>query len=409
MKKLFVSFVFLLALFQFAHSQPTGPEVIWVCNVGSSSDAKFTQDDKYIVAIDGGDIIVIDAENGKILRRQLVSPNFARRQLKLSKDDSLIYTCGDDGSIYINRFSDLQKAGEITKFKDTSNIQKGINCFDIDENNSIIASTNQAGELNIYNYKKDLLLYNSKAAFWVIKFFDNYQKIAVANSGQVWIYGMNNFKLVASTYPHASGKWVSNFDISPDNTRIVDCGNDGNVYICDVLTGKLIEEIPYFTDGSDILAVKYYKNGTNVIIGGSGIFGKAKLSIYDYINKNIFYKNNGKESILNIENSKNSNKFLIIGGDDNGYNYCLIDGDLITSIIEKVGEKDILIYPNPVDSFLIIDINKTEIEKITYNITNLKGNLITSKTLTPIYLENNKLKIDVYSLQNGIYILTLLI
>lgn len=408
MNKIFTILVILFATLQLATAQPTGPEVTWVCNVGSSSDAKFTQDDKYIVAIDGGDIIIIDASNGQILRRNTVSPGFARRQVKLSKDDSLIYSCGDDGIIYINRFSDLQKSGEITRFRDTSGGHYGIEYFDIDINNSIIAISNGNKELIIYNYQKDSILYFSQGACNHINYFDNYQKLAVARSGQVQIYNMSTFKLIATTYSHTQGNyWVTNFDISPDNTKIVDCGNDGKIYIRDVQTGQLLEDVPYVTDGSIIWAVKYYKNGTNIIMGGDGKFGTAKLSIYDYINKKIFYKNNGKESTLELEISNTTNKFLICGMGEDYYHYCLIDGNLITSVISSIQGKDIIIYPNPVDSNIIIDLENNKInEKINFVISDLQGKLINSGKISSI---NNKIQIDVSQLQNGIYFLTLTI
>ncbi|MGA2296797.1 MAG: T9SS type A sorting domain-containing protein [FCB group bacterium] len=399
MKKVLTILVILFALWQFATAQPTGPEVKWVINV-ESSDAKFTQDDKYIVAIDGGDIIVIDAENGKILRRNLVSPNFIRRQVKLSKDDSLIYTCGDDGIIYINRFSDLQIVKEFRKVVDLY-AQAPIESFDISFKNNIMILSFGNPNMIFYDMTKDSILNTITTGYYCrnIKFFDNDNKFIVSYGGNIKIYDTKTMQKIVETYPHAMNNWVTSLDISPDNTKIVDCGNDGKVYICDVNTGTKLEEIPYSTGDPNINAVKYYKNGTNIIIGGDG--DPNKISIFDLNTKKIFYKNPGVATIINIELSKLNTDFLTIGG-----SYSLFDGNLITSVVSGNQGKDrIIILPNPIDSIILIELVNNKIKgQINFIISDIQGKIVKSGIIKS-YTKN--IQLDVSSLQNGVYFLIL--
>jgi len=123
MKKLFILIATLATMWQTSLSQPSGPEILWYMYAGSNC-AQFTSDDKYIVADNAPDptdsLIVIETATGKVLR-QCYLP-YTRRTIKLSSDDSLIYSSGDGSNIFIHRFSDLKLIREITKITRNSGI-----------------------------------------------------------------------------------------------------------------------------------------------------------------------------------------------------------------------------------------------------------------------------------------------
>ena len=397
MKKLFLILFVSFIVAQVATAQPTGQEVKWVCNVGYSSDAKFTQDDKYIVATDGGDLIVIDAENGKVLRRSLISPNRAIRQIKLSKNDSLIYSGGDAGIFYVHKFSTLEKMREYTRFKDTD-IHYGINFFDMDEDNSLLAFSNGNKELILYNLDKDSIQFRQQLATQHLMFFDNYKKLAVVHQSAIAIYNTSTMEQISLDV--GQNCYVTNFDISPDLTKIVTCNEKGKVYIWDTETRVRIEEVPNINTDIELWGVKYLEN-SKIIYGG----GTGKIAIYDCLKKIIIFQIND-EGASDFVNCKRNSNFLIIGFSYDSYNYCLIDSDLITRIISNDKDRDnVIIYPNPVNSIITIDLDNVVINsQINYSISDING--VIYKTGI-IIVENNKILLNVFDLSDGLYFLSL--
>ncbi|MFA6570346.1 MAG: T9SS type A sorting domain-containing protein [Bacteroidota bacterium] len=398
MKKLFLILFVIFIVAQVASAQPTGPEVKWVTNVGYSSDAKFTQDDKYIVATDGGDLIVIDAENGKILRR--CQTGSTRRQIKLSNNDTLIYSCGDDGIIYAHRFSDLEKVKEFRKIVDLY-ASSPVESFDISKNDSIIICSFGNPNLIFYDITKDSIYNTILTGIYCrnIYFFDNDSKFVVSYGGTASIYDTKTLTILSHTYGHDFGKWVTGLDISPDNTKIVTCGNDGKIYICDVETGKKLEAIPNVNDGAEVWGIKWLNNNRIIYGGGTG-----KIAIYDFQKKKIIYQIND-EGATNFIETIFQNNFLIIGFSYDSYNYCLIDGDFITTVPIEEGKDKVIIYPSPVESIITIDLVNTSItNKINFSISDIQGIVVKSGIVS---LYNGKFQLDVSGLQNGCYLLNL--
>ncbi|MFA6570555.1 MAG: T9SS type A sorting domain-containing protein [Bacteroidota bacterium] len=406
MKKLFLILFVMFIVAQVATAQPTGPEVKWVCNVTYTHEAKFTKDGKYIVAIAStdGELIVIDSENGKILRR--CKTGDGRYQIKLSKDDSLIYSCGANGIIYVHRFSNLEKVKEYKKVADTYG-KSDMEYFDISKNDSIIICSYGNPNLIFYGITKDSIYNTILTGIYCrnIHFFDNDNKFVVSYEGTASIYDTKTFTILSHTYGHDFGKWVTNLDISPDNTKIVTCGTDEKIFVCDVETGKKIDEISYVTDGSEIYAIKFLNDGENILMGGDGIFGTAKLSIYNMSQKKFIYRNKAKGGILCIDINNNNNKYILGGGDGDSIYYYLIDADLLTSVQREQDKDSIIIYPNPVESIICIEINGNLLSnELNYSITSLSGKVAQTGN---VYLDKNKIKLDVSGLQNGYYLLNL--
>jgi Secretion system C-terminal sorting domain len=65
-------------------------------------------------------------------------------------------------------------------------------------------------------------------------------------------------------------------------------------------------------------------------------------------------------------------------------------------------ELTVLLYPNPVDDWLNVRISRSKGDKISYNLVDISGKLITSK------IENNtNFRINMVNLASGVYLLIL--
>jgi hypothetical protein len=65
-------------------------------------------------------------------------------------------------------------------------------------------------------------------------------------------------------------------------------------------------------------------------------------------------------------------------------------------------ELSVVLYPNPVDDFLNVRISRSKGDKISYNLVDISGKLITSK------IENNSnFSINMVNLLSGVYLLVI--
>jgi hypothetical protein len=81
--------------------------------------------------------------------------------------------------------------------------------------------------------------------------------------------------------------------------------------------------------------------------------------------------------------------------------YMYIPGEITASLEENIGIHDLLIFPNPTESFISIHFDYFDTENITLYIRDIQGKLVQNKTIN----QSNKItsKLDISYLEKGIY------
>jgi WD40 repeat protein len=400
MKKLFLFLVVISALWQCAFAQLDGPEIKWVITTGSRC-AQFTSDDRYIVAnyslaSEGDSLSVIETSTGKLLRKTYIPS--VRRAIRLSNDNSLIYSCGDDRRISIHKFNDLSFVKSLDK------ISGGNDYFDLSKDNRFIAVLIYApnrNTLTVYDIIKDSIVHSEQKPepFFFgrgVKFFNNDDNLAVADGLGMVIYDTKSWKKIKS-FENGHTKMIEDFDISPDETRMVTCANDGKIILWDMQTGKKIDEVDLKFAFNEIHFVRFLENNDKIAIGGTGW-----TSIFDLVLKVFLYRNPKINSFKGIEVS--NNKLFILSIESN--KYVLIDKSLAPVDEEKPASEQFL-YPNPTDGKLNFSTYLTYADFIELEIINSAGIKLITENLGFYENGNQNFAINVSSLEIGCYLLKL--
>ncbi len=388
--------LFLALLTQHLMGQPIGPEVKWVVNLHNTYSAKFTSDDKYIVANDGGMLMVIDAESGSILRqRNLTETIYA---IDLMDNDSIIVCAGSRNIVKFLNFYTLDTVKMIRNYEVSIG---SINHFDITNDNKIIALNCSQRKVVIYDLENNKVIKeftSNNPDYFKIKYCDNDNKLAIALSESVLILDTKTYSLVKDIGGGSRTTPVLDFDISSDETKLITCADDGKIMIWDLISGDKIDE--YDIDiGIDLRAVKYLLDNQKIIYSGGG---SIRTTVIDITNKKRLYRNEQLQS-RGFEISHDNKYILLVEGGS----YVLLDVDKILSVPGYDNPVDSIIYPNPGENIITIEIQISKPVQIEYSIYNETGINVKKgiKGITDTGISS--LQFDISSLSDGIYFIEL--
>ena len=130
-----------------------------------------------------------------------------------------------------------------------------------------------------------------------------------------------------------------------------------------------------------------FENG-NVGIGVSDV--DTKLEVGGKI------KSSGSNSALILESPDGTQWEITI--DNTG----VLSANVVTAVNEKERVNDIIVYPNPTENTVIIDLNKSEIKNVNIELFDLSGKMVFMKFYT-----TNRINLDLHDFKSGTYILKL--
>ena len=409
-----LKFILVLVVFggmwQNSLAQPPDSIIVWKTSGEpylGTNDFLFTSDDNFLVTAGYHYISVTNALTGELLRSIQVTS--IRRMTKLSSNDSLIYSVGDDPLIYAHRISDLSVYKKYSQmdsvFKhDNGSMKSSSEFFDITKDNKFIAINWENLGLGIYDLEKDSIIYHEQikestgaSPYFKVKFFQNDSKLAVAYNDGVRIYDTKTFKIDRTIGKATYGK-VMDFDITPDETKIITLDIKGETLIWDLQTGEKLYLLP----------MGYY----------------TKLGLFD--NQHLWKQANSTEGIQfwEIIQKKKSQEFplsfgvyfgwsrskeftLIGAGNDPWFMYLIRNNKILS--VEGAGENDMKqLFPNPVTNKIIIEFEQKNDSEIFYNISNLTGQIVEQGNFGFRQLGVQFLTIDVSVLPEGMYFLSII-
>jgi WD40 repeat protein len=198
----------------------------------------------------------------------------AARALVTRKSSSNIYSGGSDGKVIRWSWQGGAWTGEVIKnFGDANSVTYGVYSMDISPDGNYLAAgglynadrdANYALVFNLSNpgsepkkimgYKSDIENINFTK--------DNKGFFARCNSGKSIMYSDLN---TAKEVIHSEEK-ITSIDLSPDGTRLVGGGVNGNLYVWNIKNNFTVEKYSILKE-KDILAVSFMPDGRRIVMG----------------------------------------------------------------------------------------------------------------------------------------------
>jgi len=367
--------------------------------------AEFTKDDNYIVVAGDNTIDVLEVKTGKLLR-SIKSPS-ERRMIRISKDDSLVYSVGSDPLIYVHKISDLSVYKKYSQmdsvFKHDTNLTftSVSEFFDITKDNKFIAINWENRGFGIYDLEKDSIIYHEQikeitgeGLCYKLKFFQNDNKLAVATNDGVLLYNTKTFKLDRTIGKTTYGK-VMDFDITPDETKIVTLDIKGETLIWDLQTGEKLFLCPLgFYLNLKIFNNNYFWTCT---------YSTRGIQIWDMKSNKI--AQSFSYHFGNFYNWSNNRKYTFMAGEDA---YYLINNDKLLSIIDFEKRTSIELFPNPATGLISLYYEKSNDGNLSYKISDITGKIVESKELGFFVSGMHSISIDVSQIRMGTYFLSII-
>lgn len=361
------------------------------------TDIAVSKDDQYVFSSSyDGSIKKWDAKNGQFIEN-FISSDKSIRNIEISNDNKyMAYTSQDD---YENILTVVDMQSKAVKYK----LNMNYTILDIkisSDSKYIIAGTYQ-GQVYKYNFENGVIKDSLEAGDWIntVGISSNNKYIASGNNSGVFKLwdAENNHLIFDQKITDKNGLYSIEFS-SNGNDILIGSG-DGTMKVFNI--NDLIVKKQYYS----------YENSSSWSIFKDAIYAKDGNSIYGGMSQGIktFKLGNSSGDLIKPANTTfisftiecldySNNESSFYSGDSRG-TVSKWKGDAFTNVETIDGVTDFVVYPNPVQNTLHINLDNRFIYT-NYKITNLSGQEIKSGSFDS--------DIRVEDLTTGTYIITLL-
>ncbi len=412
MKKLFVSFVLLIALLQSGFCQiiPIDSCIVWQKETCDANRIDVSPDSKYIAtACSDGFIKIYNLEDGSLLNEFRASDSYVY-SIKYSSDGHYLISIGYEGIVKIWDSMKWDTIKTIIVGK-----PDGYHYYaTISHNNRYIAATRALDGVSIYDLISGQLLktykllesteWNEMPIAQSVEFSPDDYYIAVAadyNPGRL-INIQTDSTIITDSLNYAGRTFYATFS-NDGKSFITGYGDTDNKHFgVNSYNIQSKELYKTFTSYGSIFDIAVSPNDNYLSVG---TYSNELVDIWNFKTGNLFEtsKINGEF----VKFTPDSNFFVIQGLGKS----TLVDFYKLTPVKEIVSIKEknqiLNVYPNPSKSIFLIDFYINNFQKIKISIVDIKGNEVEILSNNNWEKGEHQINWDISQIVNGIYFIKL--